>query len=134
MKHLMIMSLSILVLMIGTNHAIAQDENSNDKYSYTMLEVSMDCNACEEKVKTQLAYTKGVKEVKTDHVKNQVAVKYLNKKCSEKDLIASLAEIDYEAKVKSKDAAKTSKSTPCSSQQKKACGGSKAPCSSKKSE
>jgi len=134
MKHLMIMSLSILVLMIGTNHAIAQDENTNDKYSYTMLEVEMDCNACVEKVKTQLAYTKGVKAVKADHVKDIVSVQYLTKKCSEKDLIASLAEIDYEAKVKAKEAAKINKKAPCSSQQKKACGGSKAPCSSKKSE
>lgn len=132
MKHLMIMSLSILVLMIGTNHAIAQDEKSNDKYSYTVLEVDMNCNACEEKVKTQLAYTKGVKEVKTDHVKNEVAVKYLNKKCSDKELIASLSKIDYKASVKQMGATKAK--TPCSSQQKKACGGSKAPCSSKKSE
>ena len=98
MKHLMIMSLSILVLMIGTNHAIAQDDN--DKYSYTTLEVSMDCNACVEKVQTQLAYTKGVKDVKADHVKDEVKVKYVTKKCSEEDLIGSLAEIDYKAKVK----------------------------------
>jgi len=132
MKHLMIMSLSILVLMIGTNHAIAQDENTNDKYSYTTLEVSMDCNACVEKVQTQLAYTKGVKDVKADHVKDEVKVKYITKKCTEKDLIASLSEIDYKASVKQAGTAKAK--SPCSSQQKKACGGSKAPCSSKKSE
>ncbi len=130
MKHLMIMSLSILVLMIGTNHAIAQDDN--DKYSYTTLEVSMDCNACVEKVQTQLAYTKGVKDVKADHVKDEVKVKYVTKKCSEEDLIGSLAEIDYKAKVKHANTSKAK--TPCSSHQKKACGGSKAPCSSKKSE
>jgi copper chaperone CopZ len=131
MKHVMMMSLSILMLMIGINHSNAQSEN--DKYSYTTLKVDMKCNACAEKVKTQLAYVKGVKDVKPDHVNDEVHVKYLSKKCSTDDLIASLAEIEYSAKVKGENASAGTKS-PCSSQQKKACGGEKAPCATKKTE
>lgn len=134
MKHVMMMSLSILFLMIGINQVNAQDNNENEKYSHTVLKVKMDCNNCAEAVKTQLAYTKGVKEVKADHVKDLVSVKYVAKKCSEQDLIASLAEIKYEATVYKAQANSSAKKTPCCKQSKKACGGSQTPCSSKKDE
>ena len=122
MKQLMMIFLSLILVSSGFNSAKAGEDN--DKYAYVTLKVNMDCGNCAEKVTTQLSYTKGVKDVKADYVKDEVVVKYLKKKCSAKDLIASLAEIDYKATVKGEKAEGCSHSKACSGSgtEHKSCG------------
>jgi copper chaperone CopZ len=112
MKQIILISLSLVFVAFLSKDVNAQE--ANDKYAEVTLSCSMDCAGCASKVKTQLTYTKGVKSVETDYVKDEVLVKYLKSKTNEKALIASLKEIDYKATVKS-DCSKCSSTakTPC---------------------
>ena len=77
----------------------AQEEKSNEKISEVKLSTEIDCSSCEEKIKKQLAFTKGVVDVETSVEENTVIVKYRNKRTSVEKIIESLAEIDYKAEV-----------------------------------
>lgn len=129
MKHVLMICLSIMFLATGVNKAQANQDGS--KYAYTTLSVEMHCGDCANKVKTQLAYTKGVKEVTTDYVKNEVLVKYNTKKCSEQKLIESLAEINYTATVKGKECTKKKSGcgSSCGGHSHSGCGSSNSGCS-----
>jgi copper chaperone CopZ len=147
-----------VVLFAGISDLMAQEETSskeikkNEKISEVSLSCQMDCGNCSDKVKKQLAYTKGVKFVSTDFEKDVVVVKYRNDRTDVDKIIASLGEIDYKASVKkaccsgsaktggcsdkAKDAAKSGCETSNASAQPKAgCGSTThAGCSGKKTE
>lgn len=114
-----------ILMFVGATSIVAQEETStqdgNSKISEVTLSCKMNCESCANKVKKQLAYTKGVKGVTTDHEKDIVTIKYRNDKTDSDKLIESLAEIDYEAKVVKPCA--TTKSG-CGTQ-KTGCGGCK---------
>ena len=75
-----------------------KEVKQNSNISEVTLSCNQDCNSCSEKVKKQLAYTKGVKFVSTDFEKDIVVIKYRNDLTDVDKLIASLSEIDYVAK------------------------------------
>ena len=77
----------------------AAKKEADPKISEVILVTEMHCANCAEKVKKQLAYTKGVIDVQADHTKNAVYVKFRNDRTDNNKLIASLKEIGYEAKV-----------------------------------
>ena len=118
MKQLLMISISLFLFTFATNVTKAQ---SSDKYETVSLECDMDCGNCASKVKTQLAYTSGVKDVKPDFVKDVVKVTYKKNKTNVEDLISSLDEIGYKAK-EMKDG------KDCSGKSKADCK-SKKPCS-----
>jgi copper chaperone CopZ len=106
--------ISVLLITLGFCNLQAQEKKakteSND--AEVTLSVKMHCNDCAEKVKKQLAFTKGVKDVSTDLEKQEVTVKYRNDKTDSEHLISSLSEIGYSAQVATKG---------CSAQKSKAC-------------
>jgi copper chaperone CopZ len=117
-----------IILVASITTAFAQEENndkkkSNSKISEVSLICKMDCESCSNKVNKQLAFTKGVKFVEADHEKDVVVVKYRNDKTDTDKIIASLAEIDYVAKVKAPCCGDKTKK-PCASQEKSGCSGS----------
>ena len=63
------------------------------------LNVPMHCNACAEKVKKQLSFEKGVKNVIPNLEKQTVVVMFDNTLTDVDKLIASLSEINYKATV-----------------------------------
>lgn len=117
MKQIILISLSLVFVAFLSKDVNAQE--ANDKYAEVTLSCSMNCAGCASKVKTQLTYTKGVKSVETDYVKDEILVKYLKSKTNVKALIASLKEIDYKATVKSDC------SSNCNSTEKTPCCGGK---------
>lgn len=108
--------ISVVLLSFGLLNLSAQDQKgqkeSND--SEVTLSVKMHCGDCAEKVKKQLAYEKGVKDVNTDLEKQTVVVKYRNDKTDSEKLISSLSQIGYTAKVAT---------TGCQAQKSGCCAG-----------
>ncbi|MDD4150046.1 MAG: heavy-metal-associated domain-containing protein [Bacteroidales bacterium] len=116
------MKKSILILTVilfaGITSMSAQEETKKEtkaksKISEVSLICNMDCNSCATKVKKQLAFTKGITDVQTDYEKDIVTVKYRNDKTDSDKIIASLAEIDYKARVKTGCCSGTTAKTPC---------------------
>lgn len=125
-----------VVLFAGISGLMAQEETStkeikkNSKISEVSLTCEMHCNSCAEKIKKQLAYTKGVKFVSTEHEKNLIVVKYRNDRTDVEKIIASLGEIDYKASVKKSCCPGSVKTGGCSGKgsdaPKTGCGSSNA--------
>lgn len=63
------------------------------------MEVSMHCNSCKNKIERDLAFEKGVKEVKADLEQKIVTIKYLDGKTDEEKLVKALKKLGYEATV-----------------------------------
>ena len=122
MKKTILISFMFCVFGVFSLNAQDQKVTKDSKDSEVTLGVAMDCGNCAEKVKKQLAYTKGVKDVKPDLEKQEVVVKYRNDKTDTNKLIASLAEIGYTAKVVDKNCKKdcaNKKDSCCSGHDKK---------------
>lgn len=126
-KSILILTAIIFAL---TTSLVAQEtakpeKKKNKKISEVSLVCKMDCEKCANDVKKQLAFTKGVKVVETDHENNTIFIKYRNDKTDPVKIIASLAEIDYKATVKKSCCPSKAKSSGCSSKtEKTGCGGS----------
>ncbi|MDD4216042.1 MAG: heavy-metal-associated domain-containing protein, partial [Bacteroidales bacterium] len=121
-----------VMLFAGITSMSAQEETkketkANSKISEVSLVCNMACNSCATKVKKQLAFTKGITDVQTDYEKDIVTVKYRNDKTDTDKIIASLAEIDYQAKVKTDCPSTTKAKTGCpGATSKTGCAGSTA--------
>lgn len=80
----------------------------------------MTCQNCENKIKSNLRFVKGVKNIQTSLEKQEVTVKYDNTKTNEKALVTAFSEIGYKARTKkSASPAGECKGTCCSD--KKGC-------------
>lgn len=92
------------IFFAGTASIFAQESpakkevKQNANISEVTLSCDQDCGNCSEKVKKQLAFTKGVKFVSADYEKDIVFVKYRNDRTDVDKIITSLAEIGYAAK------------------------------------
>ncbi len=60
----------------------------------------MSCENCENKIKTNLRFVKGVKNIQTSLEKQEVAVKYDNAKTDVKALTEAFSKIGYKASTK----------------------------------
>ncbi len=89
----------VLVTLFAVTNVFAQKKDDSAKISEVILTTKMHCADCADKVKKQLAYTKGVVDVQANHEKDAVYVKYRNDRTDNEKLIASLKEIGYDAKV-----------------------------------
>ncbi len=99
-----ILILTILILA-GASSVFAQEGSSekqikkDSKFTEVQFSCKMNCDNCANKVKKQLAFTKGVKYVETDYEKDIVTVKYRTGKTDNEKIIESLDEIGYKASV-----------------------------------
>ncbi len=127
MKKVLMITLSVMLVGFFSNNLNAQDADNKGE---VVLETSMDCGNCAGKVTKQLSFTKGVKDVKADFVKDEVWVKFRSDKTDADKLIASLDEIGYKAKVKSEttESNKTDKHAGCPGAKAAGCAGKKKPC------
>ena len=126
----------ILVIMcifgVVSLNAQKQAAKENSKVSEVTLSCKMHCGDCAEKVKKQLSFTKGVKDVQPNLEKQEVVVKYQNDKTDADKLIASLSEAGYAAKVAtSEKKCSGEKATGCPKEKKGCSGEHGASCSGK---
>ncbi|MDR2835442.1 MAG: cation transporter [Bacteroidales bacterium] len=113
MKKSVIILVAIFACNIASFAQKAEKSENKVKQSTTSevtLNVAMSCDNCVAKVKKQLAFTKGVKEVEPSLEKQNVVIKYKNDQTDSQKLIESLDKIGYKATV--------AKSAGCCSQHK----------------
>ncbi|MEJ5266195.1 MAG: heavy metal-associated domain-containing protein [Bacteroidales bacterium] len=113
MKKLIVLIVSVVLISGQIVFAQKSVQDDNSKISEVRLTAKMNCSDCALKIKKQLAFTKGVKYATADYETGIVYVQYRNDKTNVDKIIASLAEIGYEAKIYSPTYTNTRK-TCCS--------------------
>ena len=87
--------LSVVVFLLATAHVSAQDKKGNDKTAEVVFSVSMDCHSCEQKVRKNIPFEKGVKDLTTNLEKQLVTVKYETKKTDKDKLKKSIEKLGF---------------------------------------
>ena len=70
----------------------------------------MHCESCENRIKSNLRFEKGIKSIKTDLKTKTVTIEYDAEKTNVQNIIKGFKKIKYEAKEIKKEAAKEQKS------------------------
>jgi len=98
MKTLRFLFVGLLVIFfIGSANNLKAQDKPVEKVA--KFEVSMHCNSCKSKIERDLAFEKGVKEVKADLEQKTVTVKYTEGIITEDKLVAAIKKLGYEVKV-----------------------------------
>ena len=84
-----------VVFLLGTVSVSAQDKKKNNKEEQVVFSVSMDCHNCEQKVKKNIPYEKGVKDLSTDLEKRLVTIKYQTDKTDKAKLKKSIEKLGF---------------------------------------
>lgn len=64
-----------------------------------VIKTSMHCQACTERIKKNIRFEKGVKEIKTDLKEKTVTIKFDSEKNTPEKLVAAIKKLGYEASV-----------------------------------
>lgn len=88
---------TLFVLLFVSASLVAQDTKPKSNKETTVFEVSMHCESCKKKIEKNIAYEKGVSDLKVDLDKKTVAVEYRTDKTSPEKLIAAFEKLGYEA-------------------------------------
>ena len=87
--------LAAVVVVLATYVIYAQDKKRNTKEEQVVFSVSMDCHNCEQKVKKNIPYEKGVKDLSTDLEKRLVTIKYHTDKTDKAKLKKSIEKLGF---------------------------------------
>ena len=68
--------LTTVVFFLATSAISAQDKKGSVKEEQVVFSVNMHCQSCEQRIKKNIPYEKGVKDLKTNLDKNLVTIKY----------------------------------------------------------
>ncbi len=93
----------IAILLIGGGsilYAQNKKEKKNEKET-VVLDVSMTCENCKKRIEKNIAYEKGVTDMKVDLPTKTVTVEYRKDKTSIEKLIAAFEKLGYEANLHS---------------------------------
>ena len=94
----------ILLIMLCSVFAFsttfAQDAKKNEKETVTFNVKNMSCDNCVKKIEKNIAFEKGVTDLKCELATKTAKVTYRTDKTSEKQLIAAFKKIGYEAEPK----------------------------------
>ena len=92
----------------------------------------MHCSSCENKIKSNLKFEKGIKDIQTDLTTKTVTIQYDADKTNVENIIAGFKKINYEATVAGDNA--TAQAAPAPKAEKKGgcCGGGGCKCGSAK--
>ena len=87
------------LFLFGANAISAQDVKKTAKKANTeeqvVFVVSIDCHNCEQKIKKNIAYEKGVKDLNTNLEKQLVTIKYQTDKTDKAKLKKSIEKLGF---------------------------------------
>jgi len=86
--------LAVMFLM-GIQTVSAQDKKVNNKEEQVVFSVNMDCHSCEQKVKKNIPFEKGVKDVTTNLDKGLVTIKYQTGRTDKDKLKKSIEKLGF---------------------------------------
>ena len=102
-KNITIMKRILLIMLCSVfvfSMAFAQGAKKDTKETVTFYVKDMDCAGCAQKVEKNIAFEKGVTDLKCDLSKRTVQVTFSNDKTTEKKLIDAFKKIGMEAERK----------------------------------
>lgn len=90
----------LLLLGAGTTVLIAQNKKTvkNDKETVT-FDVSMTCENCQKKIEKNIAFEKGVTDMKIDLEKKTVKIEYKKSQTTVDKLQKAIEKLGYEVKI-----------------------------------
>lgn len=91
----------IVVLLLGAGTALyAQNKKSKkDDKETAIFDVSMTCENCKKRIEKNIAYEKGVTDMKVDLPNKTVEIVFKKDKTSTEKLQAAIEKLGYEAKL-----------------------------------
>ena len=98
-----------MILAFVSFTSMAQDKKENKT---TTFNVDLHCDACVKKVQNNIAFEKGVKDLKISLENKEVTVTYRSDKTSPEALIKAFEKLGYTAKEKKADNPKASEKAP----------------------
>ncbi|NLA23692.1 MAG: heavy-metal-associated domain-containing protein [Bacteroidales bacterium] len=130
MRNLILILVATMFTITATAQAQKVQKDKQTTKQEVVLKVKMDCQSCAEKVRKELAFSKGVKAVDVNLEKGTATVSYDSKRTNPESLIASLDKIGYKAsEAKSMNAQKD-----CPGVKTGGCKGAAAGCAGTKSQ
>ena len=87
--------LTAVVFLLSSCVVSAQDKKGNDKTEQVVFSVNMHCAGCEQKVKKNIPFEKGVKDLTTDLEKQLVTIQYQTDKTDKAKLKKSIEKLGY---------------------------------------
>jgi len=84
-----------VVFLLLTSVVSAQDKKGNDKTAEVVFSVNLHCENCEQKVRKNIPYEKGVKDLTTNLEKQLVTIKYQTDKTDKAKLKKSIEKLGY---------------------------------------
>ena len=87
--------LTAVVFLLGTCAVSAQVKKESVKTEQVVFSVNMHCANCEQKVKKNIPFEKGVKNLTTDLEKQLVTIKYQTDKTDKAKLKKSIEKLGY---------------------------------------
>lgn len=91
----------VMALLLGFSFAAMAAEKKNEKtITFT---VDMDCQSCVKKIEGNIAYEKGVKDLKVSLDNKECKVTYREDKTTPEKLIGAFKKLGYKAEVKPED-------------------------------
>lgn len=98
-----ILFVALTMLLFGANGAIAKDEVKKEQVVEYSLTPAPHCQNCVNKIKGNLRFEKGVKNIEVDLKRKSVTIKYSPKATNEEKLVEALKKIGYTATLYSED-------------------------------
>ena len=90
--------LTAFMLMLAGN-SFAQTQTATDTLVVT-TQPQMHCQNCEKKIKSNIRFVKGTKQISTSLEEQKVTIVYNSKKANYDDFVAAFKKIGYEIKKK----------------------------------
>jgi copper chaperone CopZ len=84
-----------VVFLLATHAVSAQDKTGNNKNEQVVFSVNMHCHNCEQKIKKNIPYEKGVKDLTTNLEKQLVTVKYQADKTDKTKLKKAIEKLGF---------------------------------------
>ena len=87
-----------VVFLLGAGTVSAQDNKKNSKEAEVVFSVSMDCHSCEQKIKKNIPFEKGVKDLTTNLEKQLVTITYQTDKTDKAKLKKAIEKLGFTCK------------------------------------
>ena len=84
-----------VMFLFGINTVSAQDRRVNNREEQVVFLVSMDCQNCEQKIKKNIPYERGVRDLTTNLEKQLVTIKYRTNRTNKDRLKKSIEKLGF---------------------------------------
>lgn len=91
-----------LVMMLGVGMTIQAQKPKSDKET-VVFDVSMTCENCQKRIEKNIAFEKGVTDMKVDLANKTVQIEYKPSQTTVEKLQAAIVKLGYEVKIHDKE-------------------------------